>query len=113
MNPLDKYPSVRSALYMVQWVANGILTIAGVVFVTLGRDLDKLPEWYVLALAIAPVLWTYLGMTAQANTPSAQDVADGNAPMPPPDRGAADVVTILLVAVLVVVLLILLGVNFR
>lgn len=109
MNPLDRYPSVRSALYMVQWVANGILTIAGVVFVTLGRDLDKLPEWYVLALAIAPVLWTYLGMTAQANTPSAQDVAGGNAPMPPPERGAIDVGTAVVIGILVLLVLVVLG----
>jgi hypothetical protein len=69
VNPLDQYPAVRSALYMAQWVANGVLVIAGVVFATLGTSLDDLPRWYVLALAIAPVLWTYLGVTAQANTP--------------------------------------------
>ena len=67
MNPLTNYPAVRSALYIVQWVANGVLTIAGTVFVALGTDLDALPTWYVLALAIAPVLWTYLGLTAQAH----------------------------------------------
>lgn len=70
MNPLDRYPSVRAALYMVQWVVNGVLTIAGVVFVTRGVSVENLPEWYVLALAVAPVLWTYLGVTAQSNTPN-------------------------------------------
>lgn len=70
MNPLDKYPAIRSALYMVQWAVNGVLTIAGVVFVSRGVSIDRLPEWYVLALAIAPVLWTYLGLTAQRNVPS-------------------------------------------
>lgn len=70
MNPLDRYPSVRAALYMIQWVVNGVLTIAGVVFVSRGVAIDRLPEWYVLALAIAPVLWTYLGLTAQRNTPA-------------------------------------------
>lgn len=69
MNPIDKYPAIRAALYMVQWVANGVLVIAGVVFATLGTALDDLPRWYVLALAIAPVLWTYLGLTAQSNVP--------------------------------------------
>lgn len=69
MNPLDRYPSARAALYMLQWVVNGVLTIAGVVFATMGTALDSLPSWYVLALAIAPVLWTYLGLTAQTNTP--------------------------------------------
>lgn len=70
MNPLDRYPSVRAALYLFQWVVNGVLTIAGVVFVSLGTPLDSLPQWYVLALAVAPALWTYLGITAQANTPT-------------------------------------------
>ena len=67
MNPLDSYPKARKALYAVQWVVNGVLTIAGVVFVAQGTALDALPQWYVLALAIAPVLWTYLGLTAQSN----------------------------------------------
>lgn len=71
MNPLDQYPQIRAALYLVQWVVNGVLTIAGVVFATTGTPLDLLPEWYVLALAIAPVLWTYLGITAQKNTRAA------------------------------------------
>lgn len=69
MNPLDNYPSVRAALYMIQWVVNGVLTIAGVVFATRGVAVENLPEWYVLTLAVAPVLWTYLGVTAQSNTP--------------------------------------------
>lgn len=71
MNPLDQYPAIRSALYMFQWVVNGVLLIAGVVFATLGVSIDDLPRWYVLALAIAPALWTYLGITAQSNTPTA------------------------------------------
>lgn len=70
MNPLDRYPSIRASLYMVQWVVNGVLTIAGVVFVTRGVAVENLPEWYVLALAVAPALWTYLGVTAQSNTPT-------------------------------------------
>lgn len=70
MNPLDQYPQIRAALYLVQWVANGVLSITGVVFATLGTSLDALPKWYVLTLAIAPVLWTYLGLTAQKNTPT-------------------------------------------
>lgn len=78
MNPLDQYPQARKALYMVQWVANGVLTIAGIVFATNGTALDALPKWYVLALAIAPALWTYLGITAQTNvdkTPAGEHVA--------------------------------------
>lgn len=71
MNPLDQYPAVRSALYLVQWVVNGVLSIAGVVFAAQGTNLDKLPEWYVLTLAVTPALWTYLGLTAQKNVPAA------------------------------------------
>lgn len=71
MNPLDQYPQIRAALYLLQWVVNGILTIAAVVFVSLGTPIDKLPEWYILTLAIAPALWTYLGLTAQRNVPAA------------------------------------------
>lgn len=71
MNPLDRYPAARSALYMLQWVVNGVLTIAGVVFVATDTGLDQLPSWYVVALAVAPALWTYLGLTAQQNVPKA------------------------------------------
>ena len=67
MNPLEQYPGVRKALYTLQWIANGVLSIAGVVFTAQGTNLDALPKWYILALAIAPVLWTYLGLTASAN----------------------------------------------
>lgn len=69
MNPLDQYPAVRWALYMLQWVVNGVLVIAGVVLATLGTALDDLPRWYVLSLAVSPALWTYLGLTAQSNVP--------------------------------------------
>lgn len=70
MNPLDQYPGVRRALYTLQWIVNGVLSIAGVVFLTQHTAPEDLPQWYVLALAIAPVLWTYLGLTAQKNTPT-------------------------------------------
>lgn len=67
MNPLNDHPDIRRAAYFVQWLANGVLLIAGIVFATLGTSLDDLPRWYVLALAIGPALWTYLGLTAQTN----------------------------------------------
>lgn len=67
MNPLDSYPQVRKAVYFVQWVVNGILAVAGAVFLAQGTALEDLPQWYVLAIAIGPVLWTYLGITAQTN----------------------------------------------
>lgn len=67
MNPLDDYPQVRKALYFFQWLVNGVLAVAGAVFAVGDTSIDGLPEWYVLTLAIAPVLWTYLGITAQTN----------------------------------------------
>lgn len=73
MNPLEQYPGVRKALYTLQWIANGVLTIAGIVFAANGTAIDSLPKWYVLALAIAPALWAYLGLTASANVAESQD----------------------------------------
>ena len=73
MNPLDSYPRAREVAYLIQWVVNGVLTIAAVVFATLGTSLEDLPPWYVLTLAIAPALWTYLGLTAQHNVTERSD----------------------------------------
>lgn len=67
MNPLNDKPQVRKALYTLQWVANGVLVLAGAYFAATGSSLDALPQWYVVSLALAPVLWTYLGLTAQQN----------------------------------------------
>lgn len=60
-------PNARKALYTVQWAVNGILTVAGAFFAATGQA-DTLPSWYVVALAVGPVLWTYLGVTAASNT---------------------------------------------
>lgn len=69
MNPLDNLPQVRKVLYVMQWVLNGAATVLGAFFAAQGRAVDRLPEWYVIALAVLPVLWTYLGITASKNTP--------------------------------------------
>lgn len=76
MNPLDQYPAARRYLYMVQWVANGVLAVAGAYFAASSTGVDDLPRWYVLTLAVAPVLWTYLGVTAQANVTTDGDGTD-------------------------------------
>jgi uncharacterized membrane protein YhdT len=71
VNPLDNLPQVRKVLYVIQWVVTGIQTVLGAFFaVATDRGVDQLPEWYVISLAIAPVLWTYLGLTASKNTPA-------------------------------------------
>jgi len=83
MNPLDQYPQARKALYVVQWVVNGILTVAGAVFLINGTDMNDLPQWYLLTAGIAPVLWTYLGITAQTNVNPPVDTAPTPTPLPP------------------------------
>lgn len=70
MNPLSNYPAVRAVLYAVQWLVNGVLLLAGAYFVLEQTALEDLPRWYVLATGLGPVLWTYLGITAQANVPT-------------------------------------------
>jgi uncharacterized membrane protein YhdT len=70
MNPLDSLPQVRKVLYVIQWVLNGAATVLGAYFAAVGKPIDRLPEWYVVALAVLPVLWTYLGITASKNVPA-------------------------------------------
>jgi hypothetical protein len=77
MNPLEQYPGVRKYLYTFQWVVNGILTIAGAYFLIQGDGADELPSWYLVAAGVAPVLWTYLGITAQQNTPTPVEPTPG------------------------------------
>lgn len=73
-NPLNKYPKIREYLYLLQWLVNGVLAVAAVVFLVQGRNLEDVPTWYAYAVAIGPVLWTYLGITAQTNvTPTLTD----------------------------------------
>lgn len=108
MNPLDQYPAARKALYTAQWIVNGVLVVAGTVFLATDTATEDLPQWYVLALAIAPVLWTYLGRTAQQNVQSYRDVVEGDAPAPPPEGGRTDVLTAALVVLVVVVVLVIL-----
>lgn len=70
MNPLDEYPAVRKALYKIQWTLNGIATVLGAYFVAAQIAPEDLPRWYVIGLAVLPVLWTYLGVTADRNVDS-------------------------------------------
>ena len=63
MNPLNRYPGLRSALYLVQWVVNGILGAIAVVLVALGES----PLWFVITSGVFNFLWSYAGLTAQGN----------------------------------------------
>ena len=69
MNPLNKYPKIREALYLVQWVVTGIQTVASAVLALVLGEPTEWPQWYVVALAVTPVVWTYLGLTAKATGP--------------------------------------------
>jgi len=64
MNPLNDYPQARKVLYIIQWVVNGVITIAGAYYLLADQTPDK---WYLIAAGLGPVLWTYLGLTAQQN----------------------------------------------
>jgi hypothetical protein len=72
MNFLNDYPKVRKYLYLVQWLVNGVFAVLGAYFVATQTPVDALPEWYVVPLAVLPVLWTYLGLQAGANTPASE-----------------------------------------
>lgn len=63
MNPLDNYPGVRKALYLIQWLVNGVTGVMGIIFTAQGES----PAWYVLTVACLAFLWTYAGITAQSN----------------------------------------------
>lgn len=66
MNPLEQYPSVRRFLYFVQWVTTGLTGVLGVIFTARG----DVPDWYTIAVAVLAFVWSYTGLTAQANTPA-------------------------------------------
>lgn len=65
MNPLEQYPSVRRFLYFAQWVTTGLTGVLGVVFTARG----DVPDWYTVSVAVLAFVWSYTGLTAQANTP--------------------------------------------
>lgn len=69
-NPLDNYPSIRSGLYLTQWIVTGIQTVLSAFFAFQLGSPDDWPRWFLASLAVAPVLWAYLGITAQTNVES-------------------------------------------
>ena len=78
-NPLNDYPQARKIAYYGQFVVAGLLTLVGIGFAAAGAGL---PQWYVVASAVTQALWSYLGLTASQNVPSAADVLEGQAPLP-------------------------------
>lgn len=108
MNPLTAMPpKVRSAVY---WV----YAVVGIAFGALQvYQVETLwGESLVKIMAVYAYLGTALAITAGSNMPSAQDVADGDAPMPAPEpdeRGAIDTGTAIVLCILVLLVLILVG----
>lgn len=67
MNPLDQYPAVRTVLYALQWFLTGVQVVLSALFTFLYGAPDDWPVWFLASLAVLPALWSYLGVTAQAN----------------------------------------------
>lgn len=67
-NPITEYPSLRRALYLIQWVVNLILGISAIVLTAMGDS----PAWFLIVGAVFNFVWTYTGITAQANTEGGQ-----------------------------------------
>lgn len=105
MNPLTAMPpKVRSAVY---WV----YAVVGIAFGALQvYQVETLwGESLVKIMAVYAYLGTALAITAGSNMPSAQDVADGDAPMPAPEpdergRISPTVALLALIAVLVFII---------
>lgn len=77
MNPLDQYPAIRQALYLVQWLTTGAQTVLATFFAFQMGTPDDWPRWFLATLAVTPVLWAYLGITAQTNTTVAPTTGPG------------------------------------
>lgn len=67
-NPLNRYPKIREFALAFQWLVTGAQVLLGAMFLySYGDNLDRWPTWFLASLAVAPALWTYLGITAQGN----------------------------------------------
>lgn len=66
MNPLEQYPAVRKVLYIVQWLANLVMGVLGIVFL---NDADPgVPQEFTVTGLVLAFVWTYTGLTAASNT---------------------------------------------
>jgi hypothetical protein len=67
MNPLNEYPKVRKALYVVQWIISLVMGALGIVLAAQNGGPENLPGWYNTATLVLAFVWTYTGITAQGN----------------------------------------------
>ena len=70
MNPLAESPKVRKVVYTILWVAGLVLGAAQVAVASV--DADQ-PGILTAALAVFPVVASYVGYTASQNTPAQED----------------------------------------
>ena len=68
MNPLDQYPKVRAVLYLIQWIASGVLFVASAVVLAVTQG--EAPLWLTATTLGFNAFTAYTGLTAQKNTPS-------------------------------------------
>lgn len=66
MNPLDKYPAVRAALYLIQWIASGVLLVTSAVVLAVTDG--SAPLWLTATTVGFNAFTAYTGLTAQVNT---------------------------------------------
>lgn len=66
-NPLNNHPKIRQGALNVQWGVTGLQTVGGALFAFMYGSPADWPVWFLGSLAVAPVLWAYLGVTAQGN----------------------------------------------
>lgn len=100
--PLDNYPGVRKALYLIQWLVSLVMGVLGIILAANSGGIGDLPAWYNTTALVLTFVWTYTGITAQTNT----------SPTPAPDQvGSANpLILIIMAAWLVLVFLTLAGV---
>lgn len=91
-------PHVRSSLYLASALVGLGLGAAQVGYQAAEAGF---PTWLKVALSVYAFLAGALGLTAASNTPSYQDVVEGDVP-PPDERGASDFVTVVVVLAIVV-----------
>lgn len=66
-NPLNNHPKIRQGALNAQWLVTGAQTVGGALFAFMYGSPADWPVWFLGSLAVAPVLWAYLGLTAQGN----------------------------------------------
>lgn len=66
-NPLNRHPKVREVALGAQWAVTGVQTVLSALFAFMYGTPADWPVVFLGSLAVAPVLWAYLGVTAQGN----------------------------------------------